>query len=125
MVEVQVRTQAQHRWAQVSEKLADLLDPAVKYGGGPKWAMTALEGYSETVKTCEELERQHHDMSHRAIEIRQRTSDAATASEHEKLLREAADLDAQVREQRMTLERELESISALIEQSARQRRGHR
>jgi len=125
MVEIQVRTRAQHRWAQVSEKLADLLDPAVKYGGGPQWAMDALESYSETVKVCEELERQHHDMSHRAVEMRQRTPDAATASEREKLVREAAHLDAQVRDQRMTLERELESISALIEQSARQRRGQR
>ena len=87
--------------------------------------MKALESYSETVKVCEELERQHHHLSHFAVEMRQRTSDAATASEHEKLVKEAADLDAQVRKQRMTLERELESISALIEQSARQRRGQR
>ena len=125
MVEVQVRTQAQHRWAQVSEKLADQLDPSVKYGGGPQWATKALESYSETVKVCEELERQHHHLSHLATEMRQHTTDAATTSERERLAKEAADLDAQVREQRMTLERELESIAALIEQSARQRRGQR
>ena len=33
-VEIQVRTKLQHRWAEVSEKGADLLDRAVKYGGG-------------------------------------------------------------------------------------------
>lgn len=33
-VEVQVRTALQHVWAELSEKLSDLTDPAVKYGGG-------------------------------------------------------------------------------------------
>lgn len=125
MVEIQLRTRAQHRWAQVSEKLADQLDPAVKYGGGPQWARDALKSYSESVQVCEALERQHHDLLHRAYEMRQRTSDAATASEREKLIKEAADLDTEVRTQRMTIERELESIAALIERFARQRRGQR
>lgn len=34
VVEVQVRTALQHVWAELSEKLSDLTDPAVKYGGG-------------------------------------------------------------------------------------------
>lgn len=57
-------------------------------------------------------------MSHLAFEMRQRTSDAATASGHEKLAKDAADLDARVRKQRIRLQRELESIAVLIEQSA-------
>lgn len=34
-VEVQVRTQLQHEWAELSEKLSDAVDPDIKYGGGP------------------------------------------------------------------------------------------
>ncbi|MGH9908310.1 MAG: hypothetical protein ACRD8U_22325 [Pyrinomonadaceae bacterium] len=34
LVEIQVRTALQHLWAELSEKLSDLVDPALKYGGG-------------------------------------------------------------------------------------------
>jgi putative GTP pyrophosphokinase len=33
-VEIQVRTMLQHVWAELSEKCADVFDPALKYGGG-------------------------------------------------------------------------------------------
>lgn len=33
LVEIQLRTSLQHLWAEVSEKLADLIDPSIKYGG--------------------------------------------------------------------------------------------
>ena len=35
LIELQVRTVLQHLWAQVSEKLSDMVHPDVKYGGGP------------------------------------------------------------------------------------------
>lgn len=56
-VEVQVRTELQHQWAEVSEKLADLVDPSVKYGGGPDWVIEHLRGNSELVGRVEEMER--------------------------------------------------------------------
>jgi putative GTP pyrophosphokinase len=34
-VEVQVRSSLQHLWAELSEKASDVIDPAIKYGGGP------------------------------------------------------------------------------------------
>ena len=34
-VEIQIRTALQHAWAELSEKIADVFDPLVKYGGGP------------------------------------------------------------------------------------------
>ncbi|MGB7209597.1 MAG: hypothetical protein WBD27_13120 [Pyrinomonadaceae bacterium] len=34
LIEVQVRTSLQHLWAELSEKLSDVSDPSVKYGGG-------------------------------------------------------------------------------------------
>lgn len=123
VVEIQLRTQAQHRWAQVSEKLADLLGLDVKYGGGPRWAKEALESYSETVKTSEALERQHHQMLHDALDLRQRTSDASTTTEHEKLKRYAEDLESKVATQRAVLAIALEDIAATIERAARDKGG--
>ncbi len=34
LIEIQVRTARQHQWAELSEKLSDVIDPAIKYGGG-------------------------------------------------------------------------------------------
>jgi putative GTP pyrophosphokinase len=42
-VEIQLRTALQHSWAEMSEKLSDVLDPAVKYGGGPAEVRQALD----------------------------------------------------------------------------------
>jgi ppGpp synthetase/RelA/SpoT-type nucleotidyltranferase len=122
MVEIQLRTQAQHRWAQVSEKLADLFGLEVKYGGGPDWAREALESYSAAVKTGEELERQHHRMLHDARDLRERTSDASTAADHEKLAEYASELESKVREQRVALALGLEDIASTIERLARSKR---
>jgi ppGpp synthetase/RelA/SpoT-type nucleotidyltranferase len=57
-IEIQVRTLLQHLWAQLSEKLADAVEPAVKYGGGPEGIRRLLERYSDIVKQMEELEMQ-------------------------------------------------------------------
>lgn len=48
-VEVQIRTIPQQVWAQISEKLADGVDPTLKYGGGPPRIRQALEAFSEAV----------------------------------------------------------------------------
>ena len=36
LIEIQVRTELQHFWAELSEKLSDVLDQTIKYGGGNK-----------------------------------------------------------------------------------------
>jgi hypothetical protein len=56
LVEVQVRTALQQRWAELSEKLADLVDPAIKYGGGEPAIQGILMRVSAVVATEEELE---------------------------------------------------------------------
>jgi putative GTP pyrophosphokinase len=48
-VEVQVRTRRQHVWAELSEKVADSFDPAIKYGGGPLAVRAALETFSDVI----------------------------------------------------------------------------
>lgn len=35
LVEVQLRTEIQHTWARLTERMAAIVDPALKYGGGP------------------------------------------------------------------------------------------
>jgi ppGpp synthetase/RelA/SpoT-type nucleotidyltranferase len=55
-VEIQVRTELQHLWAQWSEKLSDVLDPAIKYGGGDSDTQNALSEISRTVASYEDLE---------------------------------------------------------------------
>lgn len=48
-VEVQIRTELQHLWAELSEKLVDLFGSEVKYGGGGKVIQNILEDYSSMV----------------------------------------------------------------------------
>jgi len=53
LVEVQCRSELQHLWSQLSEGLADVFDPALKYGRGPrKWRML-LDRSSELIANLE------------------------------------------------------------------------
>jgi ppGpp synthetase/RelA/SpoT-type nucleotidyltranferase len=52
-VEIQVRTELQHRWAEISEKLSDVVDSAIKYGGGPDELRTVLANASQLVAAYE------------------------------------------------------------------------
>jgi putative GTP pyrophosphokinase len=56
-VEVQVRTELEHSWAQLSEKLADVVGPTVKYGGGPELLRSTLLDLSDLLGQMEALER--------------------------------------------------------------------
>jgi len=55
-VEVQVRTELEHSWAQLSEKLSDVVGPSVKYGGGPEQLKSKLLRLSEIVGKAEAVE---------------------------------------------------------------------
>jgi putative GTP pyrophosphokinase len=57
-IEVQVRTELQHLWAQLSEKLSDVLDPTIKYGGGSPVVRDVLSGSSDNVAELEANELQ-------------------------------------------------------------------
>jgi len=58
-VEIQVRTALQHLWAVVSEKAFDVLDPAIKYGGGPEALQEFLLKWSGEVAEFEMMEAAH------------------------------------------------------------------
>ena len=55
-VEIQVRTTLQHLWAEFSEKLSDVLDPGIKYGGGADKPRSALADTSRLISSEEALE---------------------------------------------------------------------
>ncbi|HEX8844648.1 MAG TPA: hypothetical protein VF791_08400 [Pyrinomonadaceae bacterium] len=57
LIEIQVRTSLQHLWAELSEKYSDVVDPAIKYGGGSKDAQELLEKASKLVNSEESNER--------------------------------------------------------------------
>lgn len=57
LVEVQVRTAMQHLWAELSEKLSDVVDPALKYGGGPEEFRSALDVISKAIEGHESIEK--------------------------------------------------------------------
>jgi hypothetical protein len=49
------RQTLQHLWAELSEKLSDVIDPAIKYGGGTNETRTLLAATSELVGHTETL----------------------------------------------------------------------
>jgi len=55
-VEVQIRTTLQHLWAELSEKFSDVMDPAIKYGGGEGEVRELLLERSGLVSRLERLE---------------------------------------------------------------------
>lgn len=58
LIEVQVRTQLQNGWAQLSEKFSDTVDPRVKYGAGPEAVMALLQVASARVAGIEMAEQE-------------------------------------------------------------------
>ena len=55
-IEIQVRTELQHLWAQLSEKLSDARGSAIKYGGGDSETRSLLSTLSHAVENLEDLE---------------------------------------------------------------------
>lgn len=53
-VEIQVRTELQHRWARLSEKLAEPLGQGLKYGQGPIEMLSLLDEWSVAIRRWEE-----------------------------------------------------------------------
>ena len=58
LIEVQIRTRAQHLWAELSEKLADTYGQDIKYGAGDPWALAFLSELSTRIRKVESLQAQ-------------------------------------------------------------------
>ena len=87
-VEVQLRTDLQHIWAEVSEKLSDAYGIALKYGGGPAVIRSTLDSYSDLVARFEEnLDSdvgQHEKVQELRIDIKRAMLDVTVALEQKK-----------------------------------------
>jgi len=64
-IEIQVRTELQHRWAEASEKLSDIGDPALKYGGGEPIHRDILRGLTGAIVALEEAQAKSDALSDR------------------------------------------------------------
>jgi GTP pyrophosphokinase len=53
LIEIQIRSALQHLWAEFSEKLSDIADPAIKYGGGNKKFRSTLANVSDAIAGIE------------------------------------------------------------------------
>jgi len=56
LIEIQVRSLLQHSWAEFSEKCSDVVDPSIKYGGGPDVIRQALASISTGIASIEASE---------------------------------------------------------------------
>jgi putative GTP pyrophosphokinase len=56
MIEIQIRTSLQHLWAELSEKFSDVVNPAIKYGGGDETIQEILTEASTMVAEEEATE---------------------------------------------------------------------
>jgi len=65
LVEIQVRTSLQHGWASAVERLADIIDLEIKYGGGPEGLRVQLLNLSNTIAGVEEIENYASDLHER------------------------------------------------------------
>jgi len=96
-VEIQVRTALQQLWAEVSEKLSDVMDPAIKYGGGAKKVQQFLAASSVVVAKHEEDESQ-------IFRIRQELTKLSSE----------ADLTPKATKDIMRLQRDLDSVQEVL-----------
>lgn len=78
-IEIQVRTVLQHLWAEISERFADTVDPAVKYGRGDVEVRGFLDEATELITRIERREARfgrradvpHHDLA-RLTQVREK-----------------------------------------------------
>lgn len=75
-MEIQVRTEPQHAWAEYTEKLADTIDPALKYGGGPEEPRAILKALSNVAHFVEQIKlegaKQHQQFAAALAEVASR-----------------------------------------------------
>jgi len=62
LVEIQVRTSLQHIWASTTEKLSDVLDSQIKYGGGPEILRKHLQVFSDAIAEFESIEKEYSEV---------------------------------------------------------------
>ena len=58
-VEIQIRTALQHSWASATEKVSDVVDPDIKYGGGPLVLQRMFKTLANSIADFEIVEKKY------------------------------------------------------------------
>jgi ppGpp synthetase/RelA/SpoT-type nucleotidyltranferase len=112
-VEIQLRTQLQHMWAEVSEKSSDVLDSTIKYGGGPAKWRDFLAQSSKSVMVHEDIEKLHfEEATATQLLIESREKAAAEMIEHNAPEHELQEMQQQL----VDLSRQIELRRRLTEE---------
>lgn len=124
-VEIQVRTELQHLWAELSEKSSDIVDPAIKYGGGPKEWRDLLARRSEAVAAYENFEGPHSKLvaaleADVAAHVESRKA-AAEMLEHHPPDHIVRDIRGRLEELTRSIERDEQDLAELRRDKARSR----
>ena len=122
-VEVQIRTILQHLWAELSEKLADGVDPGIKYGRGDPNVHELLTRLSEELYHRDLEYYQYSEMfvklEERAINV-VHSSDTGQKPLTEGELAEALSIRQEITSGRLKLDKShrksIESLTSLLEQ---------
>jgi putative GTP pyrophosphokinase len=110
LIEIQVRTSLQHLWAELSEKLSDVVDSAIKYGGGDENVQAILTDASFMVVSEESLETKSADL------LREISTQGDVTDETKQQI---VDLQAQLNSLRQQVFENLRDYIAVVE-----KRGH-
>lgn len=68
-IEIQIRTMLQHVWAELSEKLSDVVDKSVKYGGGGEEIVRPLHMLSDSIHALETKELIFHQLTQQTQDL--------------------------------------------------------
>lgn len=93
VVEIQVRTVLQHAWAELSEKLSDLIEPSVKYGGGDDEIRSFLSKASSMVARYEQVEL---EVIVPRQQIKERLSSRNETGDWEEIIRLQSEIDSEL-----------------------------
>jgi len=105
--ELQIRTIGQQRWAQLSEKFADLVGFEIKYGGGPENVRTVLTLLGELIYQVEQIKKAYMDV---------RTTQHALAPVHPDVVKTHSDteIEAELAEYDHQLDALFERVQSVI-----------
>src|SRR5436853_380410 len=117
LVEIQVRTSLQHVWAELSEKMSDVLDPAIKYGGGQESFRKLLSTWSGVIDTEERVERILDETKRRVNDLLSQAT--RSSQEQAELVQQQMNIERQVKEQASRRAANLRSMRKAIDSFAK------